>query len=182
MFSCFLVDGLRVLAKRRSCSAIFLWTQTVLYTSNSNCSLYVELKLFFIRHTQTVLYTSNSNCCYYVYCEWPTNLVNFHGRTFYVYCERPPNLAKFHLSIYILYILFLQHRCRLLINKVSSYLSSKYCGWVDLLILHYFCTQRLHTLVKYIFMFRRVKEFFLYNYRDFYSPCYDYLLMDFSMQ
>ena len=52
----------KLLCNLRTQTVLIHRTQTVLYTSNSNCSLYVELKLFFIRRTQTVLYTLNSNC------------------------------------------------------------------------------------------------------------------------
>ena len=65
VFSCYLVEGLRVLAKQQSCSIVFLIrrTPTVLIYGELNCSylrrtptvlLYVELK--------TVLVTANSNC------------------------------------------------------------------------------------------------------------------------
>ena len=89
VFSCFLVDGLRVLAKHQSYSTVFLWMQsdlsyielncsylrhtqlfwfmshsTILYTSNSNCSLYVELNCSYLRCTQTVLISLNSKVFY----------------------------------------------------------------------------------------------------------------------
>ena len=54
------MDVFRVLAKRWSCSTIFLWTSSVL--------IYVKLKNFSVNSTvlytsnSTVLYTSNSNC------------------------------------------------------------------------------------------------------------------------
>ena len=63
MFSFFLVDGPRVMAKQRSCCIIFLYT----YNSNWELQLflYIELKLFLLRWTPTVLVTVNSNCsCY----------------------------------------------------------------------------------------------------------------------
>ena len=74
MFSCFLVDGFRVLAKRWSCSTIFLWTRSDLIYVELKCScvrrsktvllrrtqsvlVYVKLKLFLVRWTQSVLST-----------------------------------------------------------------------------------------------------------------------------
>ena len=60
MFSCFQVDGRRVVAKQQSCSIIFCVRRTQRFscTSNSTFFLYLELNVFLVRRTQSVLLNS----------------------------------------------------------------------------------------------------------------------------
>ena len=146
MFSWFLVDGLRVLAKQWSCSTIFLWT--------SNCSLYVQLKLFFIRRTQlfficrtqlffilqtqTVLYTLNSNCSLFIElnCSCCAELKVIHSTLQPVYSTQsmgPSILNTYSVkSSIILY--------SALCSRTSLYPVSRLYTTLDPATLNYCCT------------------------------------------
>ena len=62
MFSCFLVDGPRVWAKRRSCSTVFFCELKLFFICQTQTILVRQTQTVLNRQTQTVLIASNSKC------------------------------------------------------------------------------------------------------------------------